>query len=102
MTRLKPYQSMEGMVYIGETEILDDLSSSVAIGMVKNAKGILVQVRTENVYFTVGDSDVVATTDDFFLSTTAIAPVFISIETGQYIAFLEAAPGAELIYHLVR
>jgi hypothetical protein len=83
---------------VGNSATLTSLNTTKTLTCPANARGVLVQARTQDVYFELGD--VTPTTSSFVLRQTD-GMVLIGLEEGWVLSFLEVSASATLVYQYV-
>lgn len=83
---------------VGNSATLTGLSTAQEITCPANARGVLVQARSQDVYFELGD--VTPTSSSFVLRQTD-GMVLIGLEEGFSVSFLETAASATVVYQFV-
>jgi hypothetical protein len=83
---------------VGTSATLTSLNTTKTLTCPPDARGVLVQARTQDVYFELGN--VIPTTNSFVLRQTD-GMVLIGLEEGWVLSFLEVSASATLVYQYV-
>lgn len=86
------------LIPIGNSETLTSLNTTKTVTCPPGARGVLIQARTQDVYFELGN--VTPDANSFVLRQTD-GMVLVGLEEGFTLSFLETAASATVVYQYV-